>query len=94
MGELRFTAHALARMFERSISPEECQLVFENGEAIETYPNDEPFPSELRLGFVNGRPIHLVVSCDEETVHVITAYEPTLDRWEQGFAKRRRLKDD
>ena len=61
MGNLRFTAHALERMFERGVSPKDCETVLEEGETIEQYPEDQPFPSELRLGFVGGRPIHLVV---------------------------------
>lgn len=57
---------------------------------IETYPDDQPFPSKLVLGFVDGRPIHCVVSYTGNTVHVVTAYEPTEARWEDGFVKRKR----
>jgi hypothetical protein len=94
MNRPRYTAHALERMFERGISPSDCESVLETGDVIETYPDDQPFPSELRLGFVNDRPIHLVVSRDNETVHVITAYEPSRLRWEEDFRKRRSKSDD
>ena len=94
MSKLHFTSHALARMFERRISPRDCESVLLSGVVVEKYPDDEPFPSELHLGFVNGRPIHLVVSFDDETAHIITAYEPVKELWEEGFRMRRRKKDD
>ena len=94
MSNLRFTAHALERMFERGISPKECEAVLEEGKTIEEYPDDQPFPSEIRLGFVGSRPIHLVVSFDRDTVHVITAYEPTLERWEKEYTVRKRIEND
>ena len=67
--------------------------MIEDGKTVEEYLDDEPFPSELRLGFVSDRPIRLVVSFDEETVHVITAYEPTEERWENGFTVRKGKRD-
>jgi len=90
MTELRFTRHALEKMFQRGISPEECERVFRQSKVIESYPEDKPFPSELRLGKVGDRTIHLVVSFGSDAVHVITAYEPDPKRWTRGFAKRRK----
>ena len=90
MTELRFTNHALERMFKRSISPGECEEVFRQGRTIEAYPDDEPFPSELRFGQVGDKMIHLVVAFGENAVHVITAYEPNPALWDEGFTKRKK----
>ncbi len=60
------------------------------GEVIEEYPDDEPFPAYLLLDFVRGQPIHIVFSYDQETDtgYVVTAYIPTLERWENDFRTR------
>lgn len=87
--EIRFTRHCLERLFQRAISPKDCETVFTQGIVIESYPDDKPFPSELRLGSVNGKFLHIVVSFDNNTAHVITAYEPDPRLWEDGLRKRR-----
>lgn len=48
--EIRFTKHVLERMFERDITPEECEYVALHGKVIEEYQDDSPFPSKLILG--------------------------------------------
>jgi len=53
---------------------------------------DKPYPSRLVLGWIHGRPLHVVVAenrRDGETI-VITAYEPGTDKWEAGFNRRKR----
>jgi len=75
---LRFTRHALERLFQRAISPEECEIVFRTGKIIKEYQDDKPFPSQLYLGHPGHRPLHVVVAIEGDIVHVITAYEPTL----------------
>lgn len=88
--ELRFTRHALERLFQRGITPEECEKVFMEGDVIEKYPDDKPFPSKLISGTVKGRILHLVVSSEEEKCfHVITAYEPDRKVWNGNFTKRK-----
>ena len=88
---LIFRVHAIQRMFERGISEIEVRDVLENGEIIEAYPNDFPFPSRLVLGTSSGRPIHVVVSDDPQakTTIVITVYEPDPARWDPTFRHRR-----
>jgi hypothetical protein len=89
MSELRFTRHAFERLYERGISPAECVEVISHGSVIERYPDDTPFPSELLLGIVHERFLHVVVATGEDVTHVITAYEPDLAIWEPGFRVRR-----
>jgi hypothetical protein len=50
--KLVFSGHALQRMFQRSIDPQEVRSVLEQGETIEKYADDKPFPSRLVLSRV------------------------------------------
>ncbi len=88
---LLFRVHAIQRMFEREISEAEVRQVLETGTVIESYLDDEPYPSRLVLGWSGERPIHVVVASnpDQDEIIVITVYEPDLDRWERGFSERR-----
>ena len=55
-----------------------------HGEAIETYPEDTPYPSRLVLAWVGGRPIHVVAAynpADDEEI-IITTYRPDPARWD------------
>jgi hypothetical protein len=62
------------------------------GEEIHRYDDDKPFPSALFLGFDLGKPLHVIAAfdADAETAFVITAYEPTLDYFEDDFKTRKR----
>ena len=90
MKTIRFTGHAFERIFERGLSPIECEEAFLSSQIIETYPDDTPFPSELRLGFSNKKPIHLVVAETSDFIHVITAYVPDPSLWSSDFTMRRK----
>jgi hypothetical protein len=89
--QLIFRLHAIERMFERGISAEAVHQILETGEVIENYPEDYPYPSCLVLGWHKNRPLHIVAAINtagHETI-VITAYEPNLEEWEDGFKRRR-----
>ena len=79
-------------MVQRNISVTDVREVLVNGEVIEVYPNDTPYPSRLILGWTNRRPIHVVAADNTDTGEtiIITAYEPGADQWETGFRRRRR----
>ena len=89
--EVKFTGHALRRMFERSIGVDDVLAVVTSGETISDYPEDTPFPTCLILGFVESRPIHIVVAKDgpKKTCHIITAYPPDPAQWKADFKTRR-----
>jgi len=91
--EIKFTGHALWRMFERSISVDDVVSVVVSGEIIAEYPGDLPFPSCLVLGFVKSRPMHVVAAKDKsnETCYIITAYPPDPSQWNADFRTRRSL---
>ena len=89
---LVFRTHAIRRMFQRRISPQEIRHVLETGVIVEEYPDDLPYPSRLVLGWHTTRPLHVVAAdnpAEQETI-VITVYEPDPDQWELGFTRRKR----
>ena len=84
---LSYSDHAVSQMFKRDISTSDVRLIIENGEIITVYLYDKPFPSYLMLGYIDKRPIHVVVAKDDKlnACIVVTAYEPDADIWEPGF---------
>jgi hypothetical protein len=77
-------------MFERGITVEDIRSVVTNGEVIQDYPDDKPYPSRLVLGWRGTRPIHVVVAGDSEAgiLIVVTAYEPDPVQWDAGFKRK------
>ena len=89
---LVFRVQALQAMFRRNISKADVQYVLATGKTIETYPDDQPYPSRLVLGRPGTRPLHVVAAdnpAEGETI-TITVYEPDSERWEPGFETRRK----
>lgn len=90
MTEFVYRTHAIERMAQRNVTTGEVRQVVENGETIEDYPEDAPYPSRLVLGWCEGRPLHVVVADDaqDNRAIVITVYEPDPDRWSDDFRER------
>ena len=90
---LIYRVHARQSMFARSISDECVEHILRNGEIIEDYPNAFPLPTKLLSGWYKGRCVHVVAAnnSNKQQVIVITAYEPTLDKWEFDMKTRRKL---
>lgn len=87
-----FRDHATRRMMQRGIRARDIRFVLEHGEVIEEYPNDTPYSSQLLLGWVRGRPLH-VVAAENPTLaetNIITVYEPDPNQWEPDFKHRRK----
>ena len=60
------------------------------GEIIEQYPNDYPFPSCLLLGMsISNVYLHACVAANGENIRVITAYHPDPNEWEFDFKTRK-----
>jgi len=89
---LIFRVHAIERMFRRGISKDDVRSVLEGGQVIEEYPEDQPYPSRLILGWCGSRPLHVVTSDDSNTHEtiIIAVYEPDPAKWEAGFSRRRK----
>ncbi len=78
-------------MMERGISRESVKNVLLDGEVIENYADDKPYPSALSLGRQEGKPLHVVAAFDENdgVCFVITAYHPDLEHVEPDYRTRR-----
>jgi hypothetical protein len=88
-----FTQHALDEMNAEAelISTEEVRYVIFDGEIIEEYPEDKRGQSYLMLGKSTAkRTIHVVCAPKDDYLAIITAYIPTLDRWDEDFRVRRK----
>jgi len=73
----------------------ECQLAihdliehddFENAfpliyAVLEEYPDDEPCPSVLIMGFIDAVAYHTVIALCRDHIRVITVYIPEEDKW-------------
>ena len=62
-GKILWTEHMALRMRDRSIKRTDVITCLINGEIIEQYPDDTPYPSCLILGVsANGKAMHIVCS--------------------------------
>ena len=84
-----FTKHALIEMSDENITIQDVKEVIRNGKVIRSYPEDPKGESKLMLGTIEGRAIHVVCAQHEQTVHVITAYLPNTDIWEDDFETKK-----
>ena len=78
-------------MFERKIGSQDIRYVVDNGETLETYPEDTPFPSRLLLAWLDGRPLPVVAAdnLQDQITVIITVYEPDSEHWEPPEYRRR-----
>lgn len=86
-----YQRHAVERMAQRGIREEDVEHVLHTGESIEVYADDTPYPSELLLGWLANRPLHIVVGTDAvgQRKIIITAYVPDSNKWAADFKRRK-----
>jgi len=91
-GSVSFSRHAIERMFQRSVSPDEILQCIRSGEVIANYPDDSPYPSTLLLSFTRAEPLHVLVARHDETqsCFVVTVYRPDPELWGNDFKTRRK----
>jgi hypothetical protein len=84
-------AHAVARMFQRGITRQNVIDVLLVADIIETYENDQPYPSALFRGESDNKTFHVVAAynSNSEHVYVITTYEPDRDTFTDDFRTRK-----
>lgn len=84
------TQHMYNRCRERGIKYEDIKVAIMNGEIIEQYPDDFPYPSCLVLGtIIDGRYLHVVCGVGNNQLWIITAYYPNPNKWENDFKTRK-----
>ena len=87
-GKIEWTEHAASRILQRGITRQEVKEAIMTGEIIEDYPDDYPYPSNLIL----GKSLHVVCGIGEGRVWIITAYRPSMDKWEKDLKTRKEVR--
>ena len=84
------TEHAAERFRLRGIKVRDIQCALRQGEIIEQYPDDYPFPSCLVYGTDSkGRVLHICMSDEGTSSRIITAYYPDSDKWTDDLKVRK-----
>jgi len=86
-----FKDHAIIRMLERGIIKNEVMEVIRQGEIIEEYKDDYPYPNVLMFKMVNNKPLHVVVASNskENQTIIVTVYRPDTAKFEPDFKTRK-----
>lgn len=85
-----WTKHCLNRLNQRDILISEVKMAISNGKIIEYYYEDYPYPSCLILGHnAHNEIIHVVCGVSDDLVHMITAYYPDNNKWQDDMKTRR-----
>lgn len=88
----RITDHAVEEAYSDDLNFDNILESICNGEVIEDYPDDRPFPSCLVLGYYeNNKPVHCVIGFNNENMWavIITVYRPDPERWIDNKIRRR-----
>lgn len=89
-GKIRWTNHIMLRLFQRNITTEDIENALLNGEIIEEYADDYPYPSCLVYGVnLNNEVLHVVCGANETELWIVTAYYPDDIKWEKDFKTRK-----
>jgi len=79
-------------MLERDIYKQEVKNTLLEGDLVEEYLNDKPYPSFLMLRInKDDKPLHVVASIDiqKKWCYIITAYRPDNIHFEDDFKTRK-----
>jgi hypothetical protein len=78
-------------MFERDLRVEDIKRILNTGLIIKSYEEDKPYPSYMLLGFINKKPVHVLVANnrEENICIIITVYRPEKKIWSKDFKTKR-----
>ena len=83
--------HVAMRFRQRGLKVKDIRCAVNNGEIIEQYPEDFPFPSCLILGkAADEKIIHVVMSDEGSASRIITAYFPDHNNWDETYSVRKK----
>jgi hypothetical protein len=80
-GRYKFTQHALKRSDQRGILIGEIESILQNGEIVEEYPEDTPYPSFLMLGYRGDTPLYVLGAQGKDMIHIITVHWLDPAKW-------------
>lgn len=85
------SGHASNRCMLREITQKDIKNCVMTGNIIEQYPDDFPWASCLISGYSEeGKIIHVVMSDNGQYSKVITAYVPSMEKFEADFKTRKK----
>ena len=91
--KIRWTNHVMIRLLQRNITQSDVEKALLNGEIIEEYENDYPYPSCLVYGInLNDEVLHIVCGSNGKELWIITAYYPDNIEWENDRKTRKEIK--
>ena len=90
--KIDWTKHCLNRLNQRDIMISDVKEGIRNGKIIEYYYDDYPYPSCLILGnSIKNKILHIVCGVSADCIHMITAYYPDSEKWEEDMKTRRKI---
>ncbi len=89
--KILWTYHVNMRMRSRSIPRKMILDSVQCYRIIAAYPKEKYLPSYLVLSKYQDKVLHILFAVDttEGNVRIITAYQPSLDEWDEDFETRR-----
>ena len=88
-----WTKHCLNRLNQRDILISDVKTAVNNGEIIEYYYDDYPYPSCLVYGMnLKNEALHVICGLNEIELWIITAYYPDNIKWEDDLKTRKEKK--
>lgn len=92
--QIRWTNHIMIRLLQRNITQKQVEVALLNGEIIEEYYDDYPYPSCLVYGItLNNRILHVVCGIGDNELWIITAYYPDNNEWNNDLKTRKENKN-
>jgi len=91
--KILWSFHAVKKLRIEGLRKSPIEDALKDCVLVEDYPiMGRPLPDCLVLGFINEDPLHVVVALDEDfdRIFIITVYKPSLERWEDGWRKRKK----
>ncbi len=90
-GKYRYTLHGAKQRIARRLKRKDIEAAIKSGEIIEDYPDHHYGPACLLLGkTAKNKKIHILCSL-QDTMDIITVYEPNLVEWEEDLKTRRKI---
>lgn len=91
--KIMWTNHVVIRLLQRNIAQADVENAILNGEIIEEYENDYPYPSCLVYGInLKNEVLHVVCGINQTELWIITAYYPDSIKWNEDLKTRKEKK--
>lgn len=89
--EYQAKLHAVQKMNERGIMPDDIKTALIDSKLVENYPDDKRGHSCLVWGKTkSGRVLHIVCGISETLLWIITIYEPGKEAWETPERRKKK----